>query len=138
MQRKLNMIVGMIIFLSSCQSPNEDCCGGPKEVALGESFSIKVGETVNISQSSAVITFETLISDSLCPADVECLTLGTLSIAINVSGTEKTLSIGDNAKDVAHYKDYSIVLERLVYPTKQSEKDSNNSTYAVQMKITRS
>lgn len=127
-----------MLILSCCQNPNEECCEGPKEVTLGESFSIKAGETVTIFQSAVVLTFESLVSDSLCPEDVACVTQGTLSITINVSGTEKTLSIGDKAKPVADYKDYSIELERLVYPTKQSEKDSNNSTYAVQMKITRS
>ncbi|WP_456460185.1 hypothetical protein [Reichenbachiella sp.] len=138
MRRSLCMAVGIMLILSCCQSPNEECCDGPKEVMLGESFSIKVGETVTIAQSAVVLTFESLVSDSLCPEDVECVTQGTLSIEINISGTEKALSLGDNSKPITDYKDYSIELERLVYPTKQSEKDSNNSTYAVQMKITRS
>lgn len=132
------MLWGIVLYLISCQGPNEDCCDGTKEVKLGESFSIKAEETVTIQQSAVVLTFESLISDTLCPDDVACVTEGTLTILMSISGTDKTLSLGDNGTSIVTYKDYTLELERLVYPTMQSEKENNNSTYAVQMKITRS
>lgn len=137
MKKVLNMIVLMLI-LTSCGDPNEDCCVGPKEVELGESFSINEGETIHVENSIIKLTFSDMQEDSLCPSDVTCVTEGTLMIAIDINGTARTLSIGDDQSPSTSYKDYIIELERLVYPTKLSEKENVNSTYAVQMLITKS
>ncbi|MEP2026672.1 MAG: hypothetical protein ABJH98_15840 [Reichenbachiella sp.] len=129
------LILGITI---SCGDPNEDCCNGSKEVTLGESFSIKQGETIDVENSIVDITFVELVEDSLCPEDVDCVTQGTLTIQIDINGSEKTLSIGDEQNPQVAYKNYIIELEQLVFPTKQSQKDNGNSTYAVQMMVTKS
>lgn len=134
-----NLSYFLIIFCLACQSPNDEvCCDIPREVVIGEPFSITQGENIGVENSIIKITFVQLVNDSLCPEDVECVTMGTLRISIDINGTEKTLSIGDNASPTVDYKDYTIELQELVYPTKQSEKDNSNSTYAVQMLITKS
>ncbi|MEO9965684.1 MAG: hypothetical protein ABJF11_07850 [Reichenbachiella sp.] len=135
MSRFLHFV--LILTLTACTDPNEDCCGELTEVNLDEPFSINKGETVDVKSSIISITFTDLLEDSLCPDDVECVTQGTLLIAIEVNGTEKKVSIGDNAKPTAVYKNYLIELQRLVYPTNEAEKANINSTYAVQMIISR-
>lgn len=127
----------LILLTLGCDNPGEDCCTGPNEVSLDEPFSINEGETVNVATSIINIEFASLVSDSLCPEDVECVTQGTLVITINVNGTERNLSIGDDLDPIMNYKNYIIELQKLVYPTKQGEKANSNSTYAVQMLITR-
>lgn len=137
MRRRTSLILGLMLFQVSCQSPNDDCCDGPKEVTIGEPFSITEGESVDVESSIIELTFSELLDDTLCPSDVECVTQGTLTISVHINGTNRTLSIGDNQNSITAYKDYTIELERLVYPTKQAEKDNGNSTYAVQMLISR-
>ncbi|SMD34476.1 hypothetical protein SAMN04488029_2026 [Reichenbachiella faecimaris] len=134
---KMWNVFWVLVVLTSCGDPNEDCCNELKKVTLGEPFSITQGETIDVDSSIIEITFTQLINDSLCPEDVECVTQGTLTIKIDINGTEKTLSIGDNQIPQVDYKNYVIELQQLVYPTKQSQKDNGNSTYAVQMLITR-
>lgn len=136
--RKFALLFVLYVCNMSCQSPNEDCCDLPKQISLGQPFSIIQGESMEVENSIISITFEHLISDSLCPEDVECVTQGTLKISVDINGTERTLAIGDDANTQTEYRDYKIELQELVYPTKQSEKDNVNSTYAVQMLVTRS
>ncbi|UXX80550.1 hypothetical protein N7E81_05480 [Reichenbachiella carrageenanivorans] len=134
---KFLRVLGVVLVLASCDDPNPSCCDEPQLIVLGESFSIKEGETVEVESSTVTLTFSELLNDSLCPYDTTCLTNGTLAITINISGTNKTLSIGDQSLPTATYKNYTIELQRLIYPTKSDEKANNSSTYAVQMVITR-
>ncbi|MEO9805328.1 MAG: hypothetical protein ABJF04_18865 [Reichenbachiella sp.] len=127
----------LILAIAGCNDPGLDCCAGPTEVSLGEPFSITEGETVDVAASIVNIKFTQLVSDSLCPEDVECVTQGTLAIVININGTDKNLSIGDANNPQTEYKEYIIELQKLIYPTSQDEKANINSTYAVQMTITR-
>ena len=137
MKRALKLLIIMCFINMGCQNPNEDCCNVLKEVKIGEAFSINEGETVEVQNSIIELTFSDVIGDSLCPEDVQCITQGTLSISIDINGTSRNLSIGDSQNPSTNYKDYTIELQRLVYPTKQSEKDKINSTYAIQMLISR-
>lgn len=121
----------------ACNDPGQDCCALPNEVGLGQPFSIAEGETVNVASSIVNITFTRLIGDSLCPEDVECVTQGSLEISIDINGTDESLSIGDANSPQVDYKNYTIELQKLVYPTKEGEKANINSTYAVQMLINR-
>ena len=93
---------------------------------------------MHVENSIIELTFNQVLSDSLCPSDVACITQGTLSISININGTDRTLSIGDKPNPVTEFKNYTIELQQLVFPTKQAEKDNSSSTYAVQMVIIRS
>lgn len=135
---KFLSVLGFVLALVSCDDPNPTCCDGPQQVVLGESFAIKEGETVEVENSSVNLTFSDLLDDSLCPADATCLTNGSLTITVNISGTKKTLSIGDTASPTVSYKNYTLELQRLIYPTKSDEKANSSSTYAVQMMLTRS
>lgn len=135
---KMIYYIFLILFTLGCDDPAGDCCTGPNEVNLDEPFSINEGETVKVASSILNIEFESLVSDSMCPEDVECVTQGTLVIAIDVNGTKSNLSIGDDQNSVMNYRNYTIELQKLVYPTKEGEKANTNSTYAVQMLITRS
>lgn len=138
MMIKSFLIISALLLACGCQSPNEDCCDIPREVIVGEPFSITEGQKLEVENSSLSITFSELISDSLCPEDVECVTQGTLKITIGINGTVKDLSIGDISNSSFKYKNYTIELQDLIYPTKQYEKDNINSTYAVQMLISES
>jgi len=130
-------LVGLLILIASCNNPNEDCCAGAKKVELGEPFSINEGETIDVENSIIDLTFSTVIEDSLCPNDVECVTQGTLKISVSINGTDRSLSIGDISNPTTQFNDYTIELQKLIYPVKQAEKGNSNSTYAVQMMITR-
>lgn len=135
--KQLFAVIGCIFLITSCDDPELDCCAGPKGVALSEPFSILEGETVNVESSIINMTFVRLDGDSLCPEDVECITQGTLSITIDINGTKERLSIGDASQSTVAYRNYTIELQALVYPMKEDEKANSNSTYAVQMMITR-
>lgn len=130
--------LAFILFSMGCDDPEQDCCAGPRGVPLGQPFSIKSGEVVHVERSIITLTFDHLVIDSLCPSDVECVKKGTLKIAININKMEYFLSIGDDENPTVDFKNYTIELQKLVYPVTSVQKSSSHSTYSVQMLITKS
>ncbi len=50
--------------------------GEVKEVALGEEFTVKVGQQVKIKDTKIKLTFLAVPQDSRCPSDVACVWAG--------------------------------------------------------------
>lgn len=56
-----------------------------RTVALGEAFSIKVGESVSVAGAGVSVTFTALVSDSRCPRGVQCIQAGNAVISVAVA-----------------------------------------------------
>jgi hypothetical protein len=54
------------------------CAGNPAGpvVSTGREFPVRVGESVTIQGASLGLRFESVASDSRCPADAVCVTIG--------------------------------------------------------------
>ncbi len=56
-----------------------------RTVALGETFSVKVGESATIAGAGLTVTFTSVVSDSRCPPGVQCIQAGNAVVAVTVT-----------------------------------------------------
>lgn len=56
-----------------------------RTVALGEAFSVKVGESVSVTGAGLSVTFTALVSDSRCPRGVQCIQAGNAVITVGLA-----------------------------------------------------
>jgi hypothetical protein len=55
-----------------------------QSVAIGESFALKIGQSVMFAGEGLELAFETVVSDSRCPRGVQCIRAGEATIRIAV------------------------------------------------------
>lgn len=94
---KLFVSVGIIVlFAVSCTEPQElnDLNSEftpnstplhqqkPPEFALGDTLTLKAGEAAIHEEERLLILFDTLLSDSRCPAGVQCIWAGNASVRL--------------------------------------------------------
>ena len=64
--------------------PSFPAINGFKNSALDNPFSLKIGESMNISDHGIIIKFIDVIEDSRCPSDVVCFWEGTVALVVNI------------------------------------------------------
>ena len=71
------------------------CGGGTVKAELGEQFTLKVGQEATITGEGLSITFDRVISDSRCPANVVCIQAGEarFEVTLTKGGTSQTLTL---------------------------------------------
>lgn len=57
----------------------------PKRAQVGEPFSLLVGESAEVAQTSIMVRF-TSVSESRCPTDVTCVHAGDAAVALAFTG----------------------------------------------------
>lgn len=79
--------------------------------ALGQTLSMRVGESVSIPSAGISLTFTKVVSDSRCPARSQCIVEGEASIAVAVAKdgmAPASLTIG--APGAARYGRYTVAV----------------------------
>jgi hypothetical protein len=56
-----------------------------RTVALGEAFSVKVGESVSVAGAGVSVTFSARVSDSRCPVGMQCIQAGNAVVTVAVT-----------------------------------------------------
>jgi hypothetical protein len=87
-----------------------------RTVALGETFSVKVGESVSVTGAGLSVTFTALVSDSRCPRGVQCIQAGNavITVAVTRAGASPvTLTLGTDGPKSARSGNRSVELVSL-------------------------
>lgn len=84
MKLKYLLLLPVLVLLASCDELN-----GPKDVALGEVFELKVSQTANLRGQSLSITFDGVPEDSRCPQGVECVWMGNARVALSLKQADQ-------------------------------------------------
>ena len=98
----------LVISLTGCNKkvvtvPTEN--SKKEEIKLEEKeYSVRLNDTVNIGDEMVVSLYD--VSDSRCPANVECYWQGELSYSITINGDYQKISTVRNPK--LSYKNYEI------------------------------
>lgn len=82
-----------------------------RAAALGQTLTMRVGESVSIASAGLVLTFTKVVSDSRCPLRSQCITEGEASIAVAVAEdgmSPASLTIG--APGTARYGRYTVAV----------------------------
>ena len=90
---------------------------GPSVVA-GQEFQLRPGESVGLQGTDLRVQFETVASDSRCPADALCVTLGDAEAILTVArvsspATSVTLHTAPDQPRRTSVGDWSLTLTRL-------------------------
>ena len=109
----LGMAVFVTVFLLNKEEKIET-------VSFGEVFKVSKGKSVSV-MNTLMVKLQS-VSDSRCPADVNCIWAGEISYSLTINGDVIELSTVHNK--VVDYNEYSIRLD-----------DNNESTKYVMMKI---
>lgn len=100
------------LFALSFLGLNGPACAGvpPDPVqAVGQDFAIAVGVTARISQTDLVVHFDSVVNDSRCPSDVQCITAGDATVAVTAASEGAAarryeLHTDDGAREATHGK----------------------------------
>ncbi len=92
-----------------------------RTVALGQDFSIDLGETVDVAEESLTVTYVEVLSDNRCPPDVMCIVAGNATLAVSVAGgggDGATLQLNSTEGPTsAAYMNYTVTLVDLDFGT---------------------
>ena len=94
--KKISPFIFALILLSSsfiaCQK------GGLKVVKIDEKFQLELGECISLKGEEFHICFDSVVEDSRCPPNVQCIWEGRLVIALiatTETGISQKIQVGD-------------------------------------------
>jgi len=109
-----------------------------QSVTIGQSFALKIGQSVAVSGEGLELAFETVVGDSRCPRGVQCIRAGEATIRIaaeKAPGARAAIELRTTPSgNDAAYGSYSIRLLSLnPYPdaNRQIEKEEYEATLVV-------
>lgn len=112
----------------------------PRGVRLGESFSLRVGETATLEDARVTVTFQKVLRDSRCPKDVTCIRAGEAVVVLALeteAGQRAVLELevppggGSPAQTFAAFR--VTVLE--LHPQTESTKSIDPSAYVASVRV---
>lgn len=87
-------------LLAACST----VAGQPRNVALGEPFTLRVGESAAVGDAGA-LRYERLVNDSRCRPDVQCIWAGDAELALTwtpAAGPVETFSLHTKPNATTH------------------------------------
>jgi hypothetical protein len=133
-------LLGLVVVLAWAGG----CAAGPSEpkrAALGESFTLKAGESAQIEAEALQIGFEDVPTDSRCPTDVQCVWEGDATVRVTAqkasrAGERLELHTSASEQTSVLYEGYGIRLLQLApYPV--SGRTIEQADYEVTLEVTR-
>ena len=104
-----------VLLFTGCHRDSETSTeqNNPK---LGDTFDLKIGESVSIKNEQLNFQFVNVPEDSRCPEGAECVWAGNAAVIIKIFNVIDTVNIYLNPKEVNYYS-YKITLLKLTpYP----------------------
>jgi len=122
-----------LLALAALLLPLSGCSSGPSlvEAALGQEFSLAMGQQASMTGESLGIRFEAVVGDSRCPQDVNCIWAGEVTCTVLVTRgnsshlmelTERGLSSGYATE---RYQEYDLSFHVEPYPKAGQEIPAN-------------
>lgn len=85
------LVVLVALGASSCDE------AAPPDVALGQEFTLAVGEAVGVDDDALPVGFERVVEDSRCPSDVVCIQAGRVVVQLTAGRGDPQLEPGQAA-----------------------------------------
>jgi hypothetical protein len=132
----------VFLMMAACLAA---CGEGPTSsstmtVPLGREFTLRVGETAVVDDTSLRISVDKVAQDSRCPLDVQCVWEGDAAVSVLIAGPAAPLpyelhTSGRYAQEVTHGA-YQVTLVRLD-PTPRSSVPLAPGDYRATLRVTR-
>ena len=108
----------MVLFTSCAPMVGASALQSPPTAALGEPFTLAAGQTAQVGPDRTSVTFDTVVSDSRCPTDVQCIRAGEAVVRVVVAAQGQA---GDTVelqttptRNTAPAAGYTLALTRLL------------------------
>ena len=134
------------VSLSACKTKPQSQTGQgqPGPLALGQAFQLKTGQTAKFAGDEAnaalSVTFSSLLSESRCPADVQCAEAGEAVISVEVqAGSEPARNVSLSTmpmRSTAIVGSYNIQLEKLEPYPQSRNKAIPDQEYQATLQVT--
>ena len=88
--KRLLSLSSLVLLVACASNPTSAFPGGPHpdvQVALGQEFSIRVGQEASIAGTSLHLRFAAVVNDSRCPEDAVCVWAGNAEIRLDLTGS---------------------------------------------------
>jgi hypothetical protein len=124
----------LIFLLIACHRDSESSTeqNNPK---LGDSFDLKIGESVSIKNEQLNFQFVNVPEDSRCPEGAMCIWAGNAAVVIKIFNVMDTVNTFLNPKEI-NYDSYTITLLQLSpYPKIGVPRDTTQ--YVAQFVVTK-
>jgi hypothetical protein len=134
MGRAMRWFVVLALLVAACSAtgpeqiePNADQSGADVQVALGQTFTLKVGQQAHIAGTDVTLLFRSVSSDSRCPVDVECVWAGSARLQLAADGQELVVNTGEEPRS-ARLNGHTIEVTKLE-PAPHSETQIPAASY---------
>lgn len=119
--RSVAGVLGLLLLSFGVLACAEGASGLPSQnaprPAVGERFTLGVGESVPIADTGIQLTYTELVDDSRCPPEVTCVWEGDAVVAVSLAGRSgqatAELHTYDQRQGGVEYGDYRVELVEL-------------------------
>jgi hypothetical protein len=119
MGRTVRWFVVAAVLTAACSTtdpepiePSADQNAADVQAALGQTFTLKVGQQARIAGADVTVLFKAVPSDSRCPVDVQCVWAGNARVQLAAGGQELGLNTGEDPRS-ARLNGHTIELTKL-------------------------
>jgi hypothetical protein len=136
MRRCLLWVLPLIMaILSGCTGPAADI-----NAALGEQFSLAIGQSATITEAGLKIEFVEVVGDSRCPQGVQCIWAGEANSLIEItyegSTYQKVLTQSGASEPLpTDFNNYEITFNLQPYP--EAGKEIKDRDYRLELQVDR-
>ena len=124
----------LLVLLFFTGAAYGQAAGGPKEPAMDEEFTLKVGQKVTVKDTNLTVRFLAVAEDSRCPVDVTCVWAGNARLEFELLVSEKNRSLVSlntgNEPKAAQLKKFKLKLVGLT-PGRKEGGALNSADYEV-------
>jgi hypothetical protein len=136
----IGALVGLLIGCSAENSSNTDNAADKAAATSNtESISLEVGESIEVPALRVTIGFDTVLEDSRCPVDVECVWEGNARVGLQLVSDELYEDIELNTAEQGgattySHNGYAVSIEKLE-PRPTSTTPIDSKLYHLTLKI---
>jgi len=76
--RGVRVVLGSLLLAACARMP----LAAAQSVPLGQTFPLKVGQSITVEADGLEVVFERVVSDSRCPRGVQCIRAGEATISV--------------------------------------------------------
>ncbi len=133
----LSLIVLSLVIVTGCSAAN----ASEDKILLGKEFTLRIGQSVTVSDENLVIRFDKVITDSRSPIGAQTIWAGEAKIQLQITykDTVKTLILtekgGTNGTTTDSFEQYKGSFKLLPYPEVGKQPAAND--YELTMTITK-
>jgi len=114
----VNGLLGLAAVLVLLACPPQD---GERSASLGETATLRVGDSVTVEGESLEVSFDDVLRDSRCPPDVQCIRAGEAVVVLTVTGDggeghRLELEVPPGGGAASSYRDHRIRIVSLEPP----------------------